>query len=455
MAASHDHIFRAYDIRGIFNKDLDVSIMQKIGIAFGTYMKQKNGITITLGGDIRASTNILQHAFLSGILTTGVNCELVKESPLGITLFNSFNKNYIASAFITASHLPPDWNGIKFYWGEGIGFSPEENEELYQIYKKNLFEQTDVFNLGSYKIIDPYSEYVSYLKTKFNFQKNYNIAIDCGNGATSLVVPELYEELGFNVSHIFSDPDHNFPNRTSEPTEESLSQLSTFVKDSNVLFGAGFDGDGDRCVFTDENGIVISSDVYGLIISEYLIQTQSEKNILINMECSLSMEDYLKSIGANPSRIKVGHSFLSLEAKNQNAIWGIESSGHAIYPNVFLFDDALILPLMLVNALEYFNLPLSKLIERYPPNIKKRYDLKCDDKYKFQRIKDVIQYLDNKDGYLNTLDGVALTNDNGRILVRASNTSPKVRITIEALNQQNYDIIEREYLNDLTDIIQI
>ena len=72
MAASHDHIFRAYDIRGIFNKDLDVSIMQKIGIAFGTYMKQKNGITITLGGDIRASTNILQHAFLSGILTPGL-----------------------------------------------------------------------------------------------------------------------------------------------------------------------------------------------------------------------------------------------------------------------------------------------------------------------------------------------------------------------------------------------
>ncbi|MHA2251873.1 MAG: phosphomannomutase, partial [Candidatus Kariarchaeaceae archaeon] len=266
-------IFRAYDVRGIFGQDLSVEVMLNIGRAFGTYLIRKNLVQVTVGGDIRASTPILQQALISGICSTGISCDVVSKSPLGITLFHSFSNKYAASAFITASHLPPEWNGVKFYWGPGIGFSPEENMEIQSIFESKDFESKDAFNVGQVLSVDPYHPFLKYVQSKFSYEKKFKIAVDCGNGATSLVIPHLYEEIGFEVVPLFDEPDPKFPNRPSEPNEESLNQLSSLVKETKVDFAAGFDGDGDRCVIIDENGNVISADEFAIIIADYLLNT--------------------------------------------------------------------------------------------------------------------------------------------------------------------------------------
>ncbi|MDH5403530.1 MAG: hypothetical protein OEY49_13630 [Candidatus Heimdallarchaeota archaeon] len=446
-------IFRAYDIRGIFGENLSVETMLNIGRAFGSYLIKKHKTKITIGGDIRASTPILLNALISGVSSTGIHCDLVEKSPLGITLFQSFINKYDASAFITASHLPPEWNGVKFYWGEGIGFSPEENDEIKDIFLKKDFINKNAFEVGQTTKVDPYNSFVTYLKSKFEFKTKYKIAIDCGNGATSLVVPKLYEDLGFEVESIFSDPDPRFPNRSSEPTEESLSKLSEFMKKGEFDFGAGFDGDGDRCVFIDNLGNFVSSDTFGILVAEYLVKTSNNNSILINMECSLGMEVYLREIGAKIKRIRVGHSFLSLEAKLENAIFGVESSGHAIYPEVFLFDDALILPLLLAKAIHFKDDTLSNMNKNIKLPIKRRFDLKCNDNTKFAKMNEIDATLRNEEGEILDIDGISLKNDNGRILVRVSNTSPKIRVTIEALNQTDFEILEQKYLPIIKEII--
>ncbi len=446
-------MFRAYDVRGVFGQDLNVEVMLNIGRAFGTYVNRKGIDRVTVGGDIRASTQILQYALVSGITAIGIDCEIVRQSPLGITLFNSYQKDFGASAFITASHLPPEWNGVKFYWGEGIGFSPEENQEFTEIFRQRDFDEKSAFEVGSVSEVDPYPEFVKYLKSKFSFDRKFKVALDAGNGATSLVVPQLFEELGMTVSSIFDTPDPRFPNRPSEPTPESLQQLAELVKSADVDFGAGFDGDGDRCVFVDEKGNVISSDSFGVIVAEYLLATGSNPRVLINMECSIAMEQYLKKVGAEVTRIKVGHSYLSLEAKERDAVWGVESSGHASAPFVFLFDDALILPLLMAKALEYFDTTVSDLVSKVDLPIKDRYDLKCDDDVKFGIIDEITQFFKDQEGKTNDLDGVALTTDSGRILVRASNTSPKIRVTIESMTQEGFDLLKTRYLEKIKSYI--
>ncbi|OLS25426.1 MAG: putative phosphoglucosamine mutase [Candidatus Heimdallarchaeota archaeon LC_2] len=454
MKKANSTIFRAYDIRGVYIEDISSEIFLELGKAFGTYVKRKGKSIVTVGGDIRASTQALLFSFTAGVMSTGVSCDLVEKSPLGITLFNSFEKDFVASAFITASHLPPNWNGVKYYWGPGIGFSPQDNADVQKIYELSDFDEVDVFDIGRTSVVNPYSNYVNYLKSKFKFTKKFKIAVDCGNGATALIIPKLYQDLGFEVNSLFDDPDPRFPNRSSEPTEESLSQFSDYIKNIDIDFGAGFDGDGDRCVFTDETGRVISADTFGIIVSDYLLKTGSNNRIVINMECSLAMETYLESIGAEVSRIRVGHSFLSLEGKQKDAVFGVEASGHAIVPSVFLFDDAMILPLIFAEALEFKQKSVSELAKEVKLPIKKRFDFKCSDASKFLVLEQIKPILIAEDGKIDDVDGISLTNQDGRILVRVSNTSPKLRITIESMKQEGFDIIKSKFVEKIKQIIE-
>ncbi len=448
---SVDHIFRAYDIRGIVGEDLTPDVMNRIGKAFATFVKGKGHNAVGVGGDIRGTTTELQKSLISGITSQGVDVHLVETSPLGLALFEAFEQKLGASAFVTASHLPPEWNGVKFYWGEGIGFSPDENEEIHSLFTRDEF--TDSEKLGKVTKVNTYEKYVKYLKSKFSFEKSFAIGVDCGNGATSVVMPELFENLGFGVFSIFDTPDPTFPNRTSEPNETSLKKFSEFLQNKQVDFGAGFDGDGDRCVFTDENGRVIPSDNAGLIIAEYLVKSTGNNKVIINEECSKIVEDQLKKIGADVTRIRVGHSFLSLEAKKLGAVWGIEASGHAVAPDIFLFDDALILPLLMAKALEFHGKPLSVLNDQIPSSVRKRFDLKCNDDRKFEVVKELTEQFKHEYENVSTLDGVSVSLPKGRVLVRVSNTSPKVRVTVEALNKEDFDKLVDEFLPKVEKLI--
>ncbi len=449
-----EHIFRAYDIRGIFNKDLDTTIMNLIGRAYGTLVANKGGNKITVGGDIRASTHILLESLLSGIASTGISVEYVEPSPLGVTLFHAWKQDHIASAFITASHLPPEWNGVKFYHGKGMGFSPDENNEVKSIFDSESFNNPDAFNVGTIEKTDPYDNYVAYLAKKFSELSNTSIAIDCGNGAMSLVANRVFQVIGLNTKVLFCEPDPKFPNRPSEPGPEVLGELSKLVTTSQYPLGVAFDGDGDRAVIVDDEGHVLSGDETGIIIAKYLLEKHPNSSIVINVETSLIVEQELKKAGANVKWIPVGHSYLSFEAEKENAIFGIEASGHMIAPKVFLFDDAIVIPLLMIEALDHFGTKLSILRKQIPSIYKERFDLPASDQTKFAIIEKLRDKFEKEFGQVVSLDGVMVSTEANRVLIRASNTSPLIRVTIEANSSEEFERAKTKYLPLVEQIIK-
>ncbi|MCK5458527.1 MAG: hypothetical protein KAI20_01440, partial [Thermoplasmatales archaeon] len=166
------HIFRAYDIRGIFQDDISPELFYRIGQAAGTYVKKDlNGNNLTAGNDIRQSSPSLVHSFVSGVSSVGVNVDFSGTSSFGQTLFSGWKAKRNLIAFVTASHLPPEWNGIKFYYGYGVGLPGEALEKIRDYTLNGEFEIVDWRTVGAVQTVDPKTEYKDFFLSKFNFKK--------------------------------------------------------------------------------------------------------------------------------------------------------------------------------------------------------------------------------------------------------------------------------------------
>jgi phosphomannomutase len=426
------HIFRAYDIRGLYGKDIDAMLLFKIGLSAGTYVKTKlQGNTMAVGNDIRQSSHVLVHAFISGVAATGVNVSYTKTTSFGQTLFAGWKTNKDLIAFVTASHLPPEWNGIKFYFGDGVGL-PED--ELNQIRDNTLQQQwnvADFAHVGSVTLIDAKEKYESFMKEKFHFSKKIRVAVDCGGASMTLSAPNIFKNLGLELVPIYCDPDPLFSQRPSDPKPKNLGTLTKIVKEKQCDFGVAFDGDGDRSVIVDNQGSVLSADETGIIIGKHGLNGKKGA-VIANVECSKTVSEQLTPLGFNVKKIQVGHTFLTLHAKKENALLGIESSGHLILPEYFLFDDALVIPLKIAEILEATDKSLSELRSEIPSYPTKKVEIPCDDATKFKVMKQLKKSFTQEYEKTNTLDGVRIDFEEGWVLIRASNTSPIIRLTTEA-----------------------
>ena len=433
------HIFRAYDIRGIYNEDLTPSIMYNIGLAFGTYIQRElKGKEITVGNEIRLSSYPLVYSFISGVLSTGINITYVGTTAFGQTLFAGWKLEKKATAFITASHLPPEWNGIKFYHSDGVGFS---EEEILKIRDIAINEDYIIFSwdkLGKLDTMNFSTDYEKFFKKRFDFKQKLRIALDCGGGSTTLSAPSLFKSLGLEVIPIYCKTDPTFSGRPSDPKPENLTKLVKIVQEKKCDFGVAFDGDGDRAVIIDDTGKILSADQTGIIVGQFGL-SKNTGTIIVNVECSKAVAEQLEPLGFKVKQIPVGHTFLTIEAKREQSPLGIESSGHIIIPEYFLFDDAIITPLKIAEILNREKQKLSTLVNTIPtyPLIKK--EISCEDKYKFKVIENLKNKLKSEYDNINTLDGLKINLEEGWVLIRPSNTSPIIRMTIEANNVKVID----------------
>ncbi|MFX0171730.1 MAG: hypothetical protein ACFE9L_07410 [Candidatus Hodarchaeota archaeon] len=434
------HIFRAYDIRGIFNKEITPQNHFRIGLAFGTFLQNEkemdiNNRYIFIAYDIRQTSSLLAQAFAAGVMATGINVEFSGE-PLqfGVCMFSAWQGEAYATAFITASHLPPEWNGIKFYYGTGVGFSEEDNMHICDIFLNETLIRANWNKVGQMTVKNLKKEYIEFLANKFKISRPLKVVVDCGNGASCLSAPAVLRAIGLEVIPLFCTVDPSFPNHPSEPNEKSLQFLSERVISEDADFGVGFDGDGDRAVIVDDNGRVLIADITGLILAKFLLKEEKEpKRVIINVECSLALEKVLSPF-ALIERIKVGHTFLTAEAqKKPDTLIGIESSGHMVFPNIFLFDDAMLIPLMLAEVLSCQKAPLSKLVNELPQLYKRKIAIDAPDGIKFIVIAQLLENFRNTYDKVTSIDGIGIPfGTESWVLIRASNTGPKIRIIVEA-----------------------
>ena len=448
------NIFRAYDIRGIYNKDLFPGTFEKIGRALGTLISEK-GLEpkVTVGEDVRKPSKLLTYPLISGIAAMGVDVEYVGTTSFGQTLFSGLRLEGGVTAYITASHLPPEWGGVKLYYGDGVGFSVEDNLRIKELFFGKCLEGKDWEDVGNVRYSDFKVEYSTFFKENIELKRPVKVVVDSGNGSTCLSAPNAFKAAGFSVVGLFSEVDPTFPNRPSNPKAENLSQLIQTVKDTGADFGVAFDGDGDRSVIVDGKGVVLSAEETAIILGRSLLKGRDGAVTLMTVDCSMSLKEEMERLGSVVRTIPVGHTYLTLEAKRSNAVLGTESSGHIIIPEYFLFDDAMIVPMKMGEILSGEGTSLHDMVEGLPKYETVRDKVHCPDELKFEVMDRLSRDIRSEYPDANIMDGIRVDLDKSWFLIRASNTTPTIRITAEGKQKEKAEQIVREHAQRIKEMV--
>ncbi len=425
------YIFRAYDVRGVFNRELTAETAARIGMAFGSYLG--GGKRVLVGRDTRTSSEILEAAFSSGLASTGCHVYSTGMVPIPTANFAVWRGGYDAGAYITASHNPPEYNGVRFRHPDGSGYT-KENEKVKGIFFKGSFKLADWRTPGAMVRLDPnaaIAEYSDFLLPKFRLERPLKAVLDTGNGAACLTAPRLLMALGCEVTTINAQPDGTFPGRPSEPSEESLGDLQKTVRARGADFGAGYDGDGDRAVFVDDLGRVVQTEKIGIIVARELLAKRKGR-IVANVSCSMIVEREIEKLGGKVERVRVGDVFVCEAIKRHKALFAMETSAHYFLPSFYIFDDPVLMTLQLAEILAKGKERLSELVDAIPSYPTLTENLQCPDEVKFQVMDGIIRACKAKGYKLDLTDGVKLLFDDGWALLRPSNTNPLIRAAVEA-----------------------
>ena len=409
--------------------------MSRIGQAAGTLFPG----TFTIGRDFREHGAQLEEAFVSGLKKTGSNANLVRPGPASLCVFANWKSGNNVTAYVTASHLPAEWNGIKFFDKDGVGFFEEDNKKLGELSFSGNFKKG---NGVSQELRAMDEEYAGFIAERIKPER-IRVVVDFGNGAACLVVPKILKRIGVEAAFLFDWPDPKFSNRDPEPKPESLTALCEKVVKEKADLGIAFDGDGDRAMFVDDAGKVIMTEQSAILFIRDIMKTQKGP-VVANIECSDIIEDEVKKYGQDVFRIPVGHTFLVQETKKHNAVFGVEKSGHICVPKFFWFDDAIINSIYMIEIVSKMSRPLSKVVNELPTRLFKRFEIDCSDETKFQVIDNIKENAVKKYDNVNTIDGVKIVFADSWALIRASNTSPILRLSIEARSQKRLNGLESE-----------
>ncbi len=438
-------IFRAYDIRGNTEENLTFEVMEKIGKAFGTFIDKKGYKKVVVGHDARNTSIKLKKAFITGIKSSKVKriVDLGLE-PFGTVLYYGWKRGF-ETAYITASHLPPMWNGVKFYHSNGVGYLEEENNQIRDIFLEESFEEGSEAKVLKDDVRDEYIDYVVENVTGGDL----DVVIDCGNGVAGLTAPDILDDLGFNVDVLHGKPDGDFPNRESDVNEESISKMLEIIEDYDI--GMAYDGDSDRCFIITNNGELLRADETAYLVLEKLLE-EKKGDVVANVECSRRIEDVAEKHGSKVKRVRVGHTYLFKAIKENEAIFGVERAGHFAVPQIFPLDDGVAASALFASKISEFE-DIEEELDDMPEYFGDRIPFKCPDSDKFEVVEKIKDKLVNEYEETSTVDGVRVELENGWVLIRASNTSPKIRITMEAKTEKDYREIKSEFSNKLEQTI--
>ncbi len=430
------HIFRSYDIRGIYGKELTDEVMRRIGMSFAAF----SGKDVLLSRDSRLSSPALSSAFAVGASSAGARVLDAGILPMGAGMFHAW-KSGTEFAYITGSHLPKEWGGVKFFHANGIGFKESENAKIRDIFLKNDVPEKK----GSVESAEAGSvdSYVKYLNDRIKSSRKLNVAIDNGNGVSSIVAKKLFSGAGHEVDVIFETPDGNFPNRLPDPIDNEIGKLKEIV--SNYDVGIAYDGDSDRMAVVDEKGSLLSAEQTSYIILSKLMDKE-DGPIVANVECTRLIDDIAGRFSRKVIRAPVGHTFLMQYVNDNAACYGVEPTGHYCIPSIVPFDDAVTISLYLVSALSEREETLSEIVKEMPAHEFERISFECPDGVKFDVMNALKEKIMKRFGNVITIDGVRTEMENGWSLLRVSNTSPYIRLTVEGNTRKDRMEIRKEFV---------
>ena len=446
-------IFREYDIRGIFEKELNEQITKLIGYFLGLRVKKLGGV-VSVGYDARSHSPILCDYLISGFNKAG--CKVLNMGLVAtpVNYFSNFEQwdgiSTNASVMITGSHNPSEYNGFKIT----IDKKPFFGEDIYSI-GGEILDNIDlkIEDNTACKLIDVKSRYIDYMVKAFEHLKGFKdkFAIDCGNGVAGTVILDIFDRLGFNYKALFCEPDGTFPNHHPDPTiEKNLIDIKKELK-GDCKYGFAYDGDADRLAFLTQK-YNVKGDIMAILYSEVM-----ENPVVIGeVKCSQIMYDIINSYG-KAVMYKTGHSNLKVKIAELNADFAAEVSGHLFFNDrYFGYDDALYATLRMIELIKN-GLDVDAKIDSLPKVYStEEIKVKTSESEKFplvQKVKDLLKNPPNDFPHIKEIvdvDGVRVIFDKGWGLVRASNTTPVLVTRFESTDEAK----AKEYEQKLNALIQ-
>lgn len=436
-------IFREYDIRGIAETDLCDSSVALISRAFGTWLKRKGVTNAIVGGDVRLSTPRIRVQVIEGLRAVGLSvCDLgLTTTPL--LYWALVHLGVGGGVMITGSHNPKDMNGLKL----ALGTATLYGEEIQQVYRLALAEDFDPAERpGELTQRDLWPDYLKMLKNKFSFSRPLNVVVDGANGTATLGIAELLKSLGCRVHALYNTPDGTFPNHHPDPQKsENLADAAELVRQTGADAGFGFDGDADRIGVIDDRGRVIFGDSLMALLWGEILPKHPGAEALIEVKCSLALEDEVRRLGGHPVYCQAGHSLIKAAMRERGALFSGEYSGHMFFADEYWgFDDSFYAALRVLRLIDRSGKKLSELydgLNRYCNTEEVR--IPAADSEKFMLVDRIIAEAE-KDHRVITVDGARIVYPNGWGLIRASNTQPVLALRCEATTPQELENIKSD-----------
>jgi phosphomannomutase/phosphoglucomutase len=431
-------IFRAYDIRGRAGPDLNETVAEVVGQAFGTLISANGSNKVAVGSDNRLSSPSLTAAIIRGLISSGCQVLDIGLATSPLLYFTVAHDRLAGGISITGSHNPPEENGFKLIGPGGIPLSSDEIQEVRRRIERSDFS----VGRGAVEEYDAGEPYLSFI-TDYVLGKNgpvlpkTKIVVDGGNGVASLFAPKLLRSLGAEVIEQYCDLDGRFPNRGLDPADErNLAPVADRVLAVGADFGFAFDGDGDRLGMVDEAGTRYPAEYVVILLARDFLSRHPGQRVLFDVRASQIVEMDIASHGGIPYMYKTGHSLIKREMRDRGIGFAGEASGHMFFgEDYFGIDDALIAAGKVASIVSNSRATVREHFADLPRFASSpEFQIPADDASKFDIARRVGDYFRSRYQTVD-IDGARVKFEQGWALIRASNTNPVLILRCEARDE--------------------
>jgi phosphomannomutase len=431
-------IFRAYDIRGIYPKEINEETAYKIGRAVVVFLKADK---VVIGRDARITSDVLFKAISQGINDQGADVYDIGMSTTPMLYYA--NQNYPAGIMITASHNPKDYNGFKICREQAIPISGDTGiMDIKALVEKNKFP--DAKKKGKIVKIDVVNDYLKFVLKFAGMKTKLKVVVDASNGAAGPTAKQIFDKLNCDYVPMYFEPDGRFPNHEpNQLKDENYKDLIASVKKNKADLGIMFDGDADRAGFVDEKGNIISLDLITALIGTNLLKSHPKEKVLFEVRSSWTTKEEIEKHGGIPILSRAGHAFIRTRMRDENAIFGGEKSGHFFFRDNFFADSAIIAAIAVMNEISASGKKFSEImkpLQRYSNS----GEINSEVENPAEIIKKVEQHY--KEGKKMHVDGLTVEFKDWWFNLRMSQTEPLIRLNLEAKTKKLLDEKVKEVL---------
>jgi phosphomannomutase len=423
-------IFKAYDIRGLYPRELDAEVFRRIGSALVDYLGARH---IAVGRDCRLSSPELAAGFVAGARSRGAAVTDIGVVSTDMLYYYVARNDLEGGAIVTASHNPKEWNGVKMVRRGALALSGDAGIREIREWLTGGRYAAEAPPTGALHAAALRDEYADHCLSFVDISRipRLKVVLDTANGMGAVGAGAIFDRLPLETTRLYFELDGTFPNHPADPLlEENRRDLVARVLAEKADLGIAWDGDADRCFFVDDTGAYVPGDFVTALLGEAFARREPGARIVYDVRASRAVADYVSGAGGVPLMNRVGHAFIKKRMRDEGASFGGEVSGHFYFRENWFADNGMIPALLMLERIGLEGKPLSRILAP----LRARYHISGEINSKVADVAGALARIEERyaDGRISKLDGVSVDYDDWHFNVRGSNTEPLLRLNLEA-----------------------